>query len=159
MAGIEPFEGRAVNAILFDPSEKAADLAAGITIAGALGRSHPALFCTRTPYSSLRLRRLIGEASLPAQNIAIASEQSLTARDIEVLVHSSSEIPPVSRELGQRRIWHCPIPTRVGAMSDSETRMRLEALERITAIVTGSEIAKRKLLGALSYIGAPCPPV
>jgi GT2 family glycosyltransferase len=156
---LDQFAEEPVNVILFAEPRGEFDLHSELAISSVLALSYPTLFCTRTSYSMLRLLHLTKEYPFPAQQVATASEQVLGARDIKAFVHSASEMPPAPRDYGERRILHCRTPIRAQRLTEAEMHARIEALSRLDALVTNSELARRKILGALNYIGGPALPV
>ena len=156
----EPFRGKAVHALLFAGElQRNFDSYATMAVSAATSRLGPTLFCTRTSYSMLRYLNLADEFSLPATQIATANERSLPRRNVQSFIYSSCEMPPEPQRYGERQILHCSVPEQRHALTEQETRKRIDALSRYEAIVTESELAKQNIVAALRGLGAPSTPI
>lgn len=154
---LNAFGVKAVNAVLTTGSVDETQDA--LAISSALSNQRPTLFSAKTPSSMLRLLRLGRDLQLPVLEVAAANESALGEREIEVLVQSTCVFPPEKASYGKRRFLHCPMPVRAKRLTNEERTIRIEALSGFEAIITNSEISRRKLLGSLSYIGAAHVPI
>jgi GT2 family glycosyltransferase len=152
--------GADVNAVL-TPNDLNENLEshALLALCTALAQRAPTLVGTETAYSRLRLAHLARHFALPWSRIFSSDYRSLENFCIDVFVQSCPEVPPPAQKLGNRRIWYCPMPTRARRLTRVDQHARLEALERIEAVVTTSQLGRQKLLASLHFFGAPELPI
>jgi hypothetical protein len=96
---------------------------------------------------------------MPTERVRTASEASLGRREVDTFILSTCEMPPEAHRYGEHRILHCPMPVLPRGLTERERRERLDALSSYEFVVTDSELAQRKVLAALRYIGGPALPV